>query len=133
MAATQQGAITPTSQAQNIKDYLLSGKSLTALEALGLFRCFRLAARIEQLRKQGMKITTEICKDITNKTYAKYTYVSAVKELEVGAAVRVLRDYPSAGIKNGDTAQVLKVGATIAQVKTHSSRWLVNKADLAIV
>ena len=47
-------------------------RGLTAYEALGLYRCFRLAARIEELRDAGVKITTIEKKDTTGKKYAKY-------------------------------------------------------------
>lgn len=39
------------SQEQAIIDHLVSGRSLTALEALKLYGCFRLAARIHGIRK----------------------------------------------------------------------------------
>jgi hypothetical protein len=58
-------------QAQRILIYLKTGKSLTPLEALKKFGCFRLAARIADLRNQGHTIWTNyITKD--NKTFAAY-------------------------------------------------------------
>lgn len=72
MTKALQGQVT-SSQSSDIKSYLMAGNSLTQLEALGLFRCFRLAARIEQLRKAGMRIKTEMCRDVTGKTYARYS------------------------------------------------------------
>lgn len=39
------------SQTQKIKDYLLKGKTLTALQALKKFGCLRLASRINELRE----------------------------------------------------------------------------------
>ena len=58
-------------QAQRILIYLKTGKSLTPLEALKKFGCFRLAARISNLRSQGHTIWTNyITKD--NKTFAAY-------------------------------------------------------------
>jgi hypothetical protein len=58
-------------QAQRILIYLKTGKSLTPLEALKKFGCFRLAARIADLRSQGHTIWTNyITKD--NKTFAAY-------------------------------------------------------------
>ena len=59
------------SQLQDIKKHLLSGKSISQLEALKLFGCLRLAARINQLRDQGLPIKT-IMFDDGNKKYAKY-------------------------------------------------------------
>ncbi len=45
---------------------------LTALEAVGLYRCYRLAARIHDLRDAGHQITSIRKTDRTGKTYAKY-------------------------------------------------------------
>lgn len=45
-------------QAGQILAYLQRGGWLTSLEALDLFGCFRLAARIGELRKQGYPIQT---------------------------------------------------------------------------
>lgn len=47
-----------TSQSQNdaIAKYLKEGGHLTPMDALNLFGCFRLAARIGELRKKGMVI-----------------------------------------------------------------------------
>ena len=49
------------SQTQNeqILDYLKSGKSITPLEALEKFGCFRLSARIFNLREDGYNIITK--------------------------------------------------------------------------
>ena len=48
------------SQLMKIKDHLLSGKSLTQLDALYAFGTFRLGARIDELKKQGMNISSEL-------------------------------------------------------------------------
>jgi hypothetical protein len=48
------------SQNKRIKEYLLKGKSLTPLDGLYQFGSLRLGARIFDLRKQGMKIKSEI-------------------------------------------------------------------------
>ena len=53
-------------------------RGITPFEAIGLFRCFRLAARIKELRKDGLKILTIKKKDTTGKVYAKY-YLSTNK------------------------------------------------------
>ena len=62
-------------QRDNIKQHLKEGYSLTALEALSLFGAYRLAAHIEVLRKRGMPIHTQMCKDVTGRTYARYKLV----------------------------------------------------------
>jgi hypothetical protein len=47
-------------------------RGISPLEAIGLFRVFRLAARIEELRAEGHKIETVTKRDTTNKVYARY-------------------------------------------------------------
>lgn len=44
------------SQTERILEYLQTGKELTSLEALRLFGCFRLSARIFDLREMGYEI-----------------------------------------------------------------------------
>lgn len=44
------------SQKEQIKQYLLTGKTLSPLEALQKFGCFRLGARIWDLRHEGYQI-----------------------------------------------------------------------------
>jgi biotin operon repressor len=56
----------------NILTHLQSGRSLTPLEALNEFGCFRLAAHIESLRKDGHRIFTHMVNE-NGKKYAKYT------------------------------------------------------------
>tara|TARA_B100000745_G_scaffold122814_2_gene79691 strand:+ start:2558 stop:2797 length:240 start_codon:yes stop_codon:yes gene_type:complete len=46
--------------------------SITALEALSLYRIFRLSARIYDLRAGGHRIHTQWKKDLTGKKYAQY-------------------------------------------------------------
>lgn len=60
------------SQKKEIREHLESGRSLTPLEALRFFGCYRLSARIGELRKEGLNIKTSL---ITrgNKTFAKYS------------------------------------------------------------
>jgi hypothetical protein len=43
-------------QKTQIHNYLRSGKSLTGMDALTLFGCFRLAARISDLERDGVEI-----------------------------------------------------------------------------
>ena len=47
---------TNKSQSLRILSYLKSGKSLTALGALNQFSCFRLAARVHELKSMGYRI-----------------------------------------------------------------------------
>ena len=54
-----------------IQKDLMSGKSITPLQALNKYGCFRLAAAIHKLRKEGMAIETEYVTQ-NGKTFAKY-------------------------------------------------------------
>ena len=59
------------SQAAVILDHLQKGGSLTTLDALQFFGCFRLAARIHELRKEGHDIEEQILSH-NGKRYASY-------------------------------------------------------------
>lgn len=59
------------SQTQWVLDRLLSGYSITPLDALKGCGCMRLAARINDLRHGGFKIKTEKV-SVGNKTFASY-------------------------------------------------------------
>jgi len=61
------------SQNKQIADYLNKGKKLTTLDALIKFGCFRLASRINDLRNDGMKISTKIIKLENKKQIAQYS------------------------------------------------------------
>jgi hypothetical protein len=64
-------------QGDRILNHLVSGKSITQLEAFGVYRIFRLAARIHELKSKGHKIVTTMHKDETGKPYAEYSLVTA--------------------------------------------------------
>ena len=60
-------------QKQRILEYLKNGNSLTPLDALQLFGCFRLSGRIWDLKRDGYDIKSTIIKDEnTGKYYSKY-------------------------------------------------------------
>lgn len=54
--------------------YLQAGNSLTSVEALDKFGCFRLAARIDEFRKDGHHIQTESVSQ-NGKEFARYHYI----------------------------------------------------------
>ena len=58
-------------QDQQIQDHLFDGKSITPLEALSQYGCFRLAAVIHRLRQDGISIETDMVTQ-NGKTFAKY-------------------------------------------------------------
>lgn len=71
------------SQTKRIQLYLERGKKLTQLQALRLFQCLRLGARIHELRQLGYNIVGEMVKDRkTGKSYARYYLVDAVRAAE---------------------------------------------------
>jgi len=59
------------SQNQMIIDHLKAGQSITSLEALEKFGCFRLASRVNDLIKMGHHIVKDTIKN-NNKRYARY-------------------------------------------------------------
>ena len=62
-----------------IKEYLLTGRHLTPLDALELFGCMRLAAVVHTLKKEGLDIQTDIITTLTGKKVADY-FVGENKE-----------------------------------------------------
>jgi hypothetical protein len=62
-------------QTKILLDHLRSGRSITQLEAIGLYRVFNLKGRINDLRKDGHEIVTDMTTDTTGKRYARYRLV----------------------------------------------------------
>jgi hypothetical protein len=58
-------------QTQQILKHLEKGNKLTSLEALSLFGCFRLAARVQELRDVGHEVKSQLIK-IKGKRIAEY-------------------------------------------------------------
>ena len=58
------------SQKQQILDYMLDGTEITPIDALNKFGCFRLGARIADLKKDGYDVKKRIAKG--EKNYAIY-------------------------------------------------------------
>lgn len=58
-------------QSQQIKTYLSKGNTLTGMEALHMFKCFRLPARVFELNEQGMNIKSEMIY-FNKKRFARY-------------------------------------------------------------
>ena len=65
------------SQNKKILEYLESGRSITPIEALNMFDCMRLSARIKDLRVDGHLIKTVRCKKKNKEghtvSYAEYS------------------------------------------------------------
>jgi hypothetical protein len=62
-----------TSQTDAILDYLSKGKTLTPLDALNKFGCFRLGARIYDLKKQGYEFNRIMVKTPSGASVAQYS------------------------------------------------------------
>jgi hypothetical protein len=63
------------SQNEEILNHLQSGRSLSALEALERFGCFRLGGRIYELKQHGHKIVTGMVTK-NGKRYAEYRFAT---------------------------------------------------------
>lgn len=66
--------ITQNSQAGQILLHLQSGKTITPIEALHQFGCFRLGARIFDLRERGFNIKSDPLHE-NGKHFARYRLV----------------------------------------------------------
>lgn len=75
MANINENAASSATQGEKILNYLMEGHTITAIEALNLFGCLRLASRISDLvHKEGYIIYKEMIKDPkTGKRYAQYS------------------------------------------------------------
>lgn len=63
---------TSVAQKKQIAVYLLAGNSITQMDALRMFGCFRLASRINDLRNEGYDIATERVVTSNGKRVASY-------------------------------------------------------------
>ena len=64
-------------QKDKIEDYLKAGNSITPLDALEMFGCFRLGAHIFILRGEGLNIRTDFVTNRYKTKFAKYTLEQA--------------------------------------------------------
>lgn len=55
-----------------ILDHLLTGESISNVEAQALWRCRALPKRINELKRDGWPITAERRKDSTGQSYVRY-------------------------------------------------------------
>lgn len=62
-------------QKQKIKEHLIRKNTITPIEALKKFGCFRLAARINDLRSEGMNIKTSTIRPKKGNHFAKYSVI----------------------------------------------------------
>ena len=66
-------------QNNQILKYLQTGKSLTPMDALKRFGCFRLGARIYDLRRDGHSIMSQMV-EVGDKRVARYTLIKSAQK-----------------------------------------------------
>jgi hypothetical protein len=66
--------VSKRSQCDMILDHLQKGYSITPMEALNRFGCFRLGARIYDLRRQGYLIEDRLVNTSGGKRVAQYYF-----------------------------------------------------------
>ena len=64
-----------TTQRSLILAHMKRRGSITQKEAYELYDCFRLGARIYDLRRSGIEIATERVTDLRRKNYARYRII----------------------------------------------------------
>ena len=69
---TNENETAAATQCDRILRHLKTGATITAIEALNMFGCFRLAARISDLRKAGNDIVTDKVTTSGGKHVAQY-------------------------------------------------------------
>ena len=67
-------------QNNQILKYLQTGKSLTPMDALKKFGCFRLGARIYDLRCDGHSIMSQMV-EVGDKRVARYTLIQSAQKV----------------------------------------------------
>jgi hypothetical protein len=65
-------------QTEQIRAHLVSGRDITPLEALDRYGCFRLAARVSDLRAEGLDVQT-VTEEHNGKRYARYRLVGQLE------------------------------------------------------
>ena len=71
-------SINKRSQTDMILEYLLEGNKLTALDALDKFHCFRLGARIWDIRQMGYEVVKQTITTQNGARIAVYSIPEAV-------------------------------------------------------
>ena len=78
------------SQRKQLKAWLLSGRTITQIEAIEKWKCYRLASRICELRKEGTPIRTDKIPLADGSIFARYVYTD---KIEADARQYSLFDY----------------------------------------
>ena len=88
-------------QKSKIRAHLQSGQSITPIDALERYGCFRLAAIIHTLKNDyGMDIKTELIKNKYGTKYGKYTMVNLSEDEDKVRLLLKIYGYESVEFKN---------------------------------
>lgn len=77
-------------QADMILQHMREKGPITPIQALQLYGCFRLAARISELKERGISISTEVASGDNGKHWARYSLHQ--KHGEQGTLFRVFSE-----------------------------------------
>ena len=132
---------TNPSQTVKILNYLLKGKSLTPLEALSRFKCFRLASRINEINRSGFKVEKEMVNK-NGKRYAKYFLKKKIAQalavittiLTVNLNAQDSVSYNSYSYRNGfdENAPIITYGTATIEKNKSSQEKLIEVYDQII-
>ena len=61
-------------QSKQIEDYLDEGNRITQLDALNLFKCFRLASRISDIQREGRTVQSRFISTYSGKRVKEYWF-----------------------------------------------------------
>lgn len=62
-------------QHKQVLGFLRLHGSITPLDAIRHLKCYRLGARIHELKRDGIRITSELIKSKNDKHFSKYTLI----------------------------------------------------------
>ena len=118
-------------QKNNIKKHLQSGQSITPIDALERYGCFRLAAIIHTLKNEyGMDIKTELIKNKYGTKYGKYTLANLSEDEDKVRLLLKIYGYESVVFKNSIDHQLRYIRIAywkpisyqdLEQIHTHSN------------
>jgi len=88
-------------QKSKVREHLQSGRSITPIDALERYGCFRLAAIIHTLKNDyGMDIKTELIKNKYGTKYGKYTLAKLNEDEDKVRLLLKIYGYESVEFKN---------------------------------
>lgn len=86
-----QSTAKPGSQCHTVLTYMNRHGSITAMQAMTDFRCYRLAARIKDLRDMGYRIETHT-EEHASGTHARYELLITDDDLEAAGQMSMFAD-----------------------------------------